>query len=138
MSLPSCRTVLRLGSAALLLSAWCSSLWACVPSAGWDFSVQARFKAAAYVLHARVLSVEENSESGRTVANIQVLEVFKGSNPPIAIWSRRNNSCGISFTKGEENVFFVADEGYVTLHRQPFSTTVPEVLRQLRTQVQTQ
>ena len=136
---PFRQTVLRFGSTALFLSAWCSCLWACSPGPGWDPSVQSRFDAAAYVVHARVLSVEDNSERGTTLANIQVLEVFKGSGPPTKIRSQSKNSCGgVRFVNGEENVFFVTGAGYVNLLTQPISTSLPEVLRQLRTHVRKQ
>ncbi len=125
------QNVLKIGASAIFLWVCYSGSWACSPRPEWDPSVQSRLKAAAYVVHARVLSVEVPHETGTITAQIQVLRLFKGSNPPTTIRSR-DNSCGISFAKGEENVFFIHSSGYVNLLTQPISTPVPEVVRQLK------
>jgi hypothetical protein len=115
----------------LLLTASCATVpaMACSPSRDYKPpSVREAFKAATYVVHAKVMGLDESGDGRR--AQVHVLEQFKG--PALKSIGAPGHGCGLSVSIGETRVFFLNSlaNGHVMVY--PSGKSEHEILQELR------
>lgn len=91
-------------------------------------TVSELFKAAAYVVHARVTAIDELGDGRR--ARVNVLEQFKG--PPLKSIGAPGEGCGLSLSIGETKVFFLDSSANGHVMAYPIGKRDHEILGELR------
>jgi hypothetical protein len=108
---------------------------ACSPDGEYPLSIASAYKAAAVVLHARVLSQKSEEQFTSTEAKIRPIKVLKGRFTGDTVSTGQVSMCGVGgFEVGREYVFFFRKEGnwYVNNLAQPESFTTQQVLQAIQ------